>query len=1099
MTFTTPPDQAARDRAVADLDTNLLVEAGAGSGKTTLMARRVVALLAAGRAADRIAAVTFTRKAAAELRERVQLELEKTALDASLANELFIGTIHSFCARLLRERPVEAGLDPRFREMDQDESAMLAGQWWEGWLERLYIADDSLVRRLRELGVVPRELAEAFLTFVQYPDVDFSAPETPVPDVSPLTTQLSELLKRGLALMPGKEPAEGWDDVQRALRQLRFEQRSRDWSRAVEFFESLALLPPNAKLVQQRWVRRPANANAAKDAARADKAAAKAFGEDLLAWRGAAADAALTAWYEHRYAPAAALLSRASEDFAEYRLMSARLSFEDLLLYAASLLRTDRGARSALGERWRYVLVDEFQDTDPIQAEVLFLLGSEPPAPNAAPVHWSRAALRPGALFVVGDPKQSIYRFRRSDVETYEEAREAIVRQGAHLKLTANFRSLPAIAALVNAHFGGAAGAFPAEATRFQAAYAPLEPMKDATEGASPLGAVLRYAVVGRKGDANKESVIGLDASMVASWVAAEVEAGRIAPRDVLILTRKKEALAEHARQLAARGIPVSVAGAEVPLEAELHELQLLLQLMRDPSNPVLVAAALEGRFFGLSPADLWAAQAAHIPLTAALAPPAEVTNALAAGAPLKGSADVRAVRAPSGEPTDMRAVKVRDALGQLHRWLLRSHTDAPDVFMSRVLDETGLLAYTAASDLGDVRAGLLVRLVEEVRDASLDPQRAGNAAQDALERLLSADIPDAPLLPGRADAVRVMNLHKAKGLEAEIVILAAPTESSPPAPSVAVRREGSRPTGGVLIAKRSGYQSAVVAQPPGWAGMQATEAQFAAAEGERLRYVAATRARSRLIVSGFLKELKDGLKRQDNREWSAFTPTLDAIGVAHLSIAVSDARGRDGLQESAGDVLRRVAMADKARERSARPSWVRQTISESARSRSLSRRTLEDVSAESRGAGAAWGRAVHRALEEIGRSGGGPPLEAATGRIAAEEGIEERAHDLRAIVERVLSGPAWRRLMAAPARRFEWPVAGWEDRDGHSTCLEGVIDAAFQTAKGWHVLDWKTDDVTEAAWAAREPEYQAQVAAYARLLARALDARVTSELVRVL
>jgi len=1063
MTDRIPPDQAARDRALTDLDTNFLVEAGAGSGKTTLMAGRVVALIAAGRPADHIAAVTFTRKAASELRERVQLELEKAQQRPELANDVFIGTIHSFCARLLRERPVEAGLDPRFRELDQSEADLLGRQWWDSWVERMHLAENALLVQLRELGVAPAMLAEAFRIFVRYPDVDFAAPAAPLPVIAPLVRKLSALLERGFELMPRAQPDGDWDKVQSALQQLRFEQRSRDWSRPVEFFDSLTLLPSGAEVIQKKWVRSELTA---KD----DKADAKAFGEELMAWRNGPADAALTAWYEHRYAPCVALLRLAADEFQQYRLSTGRLSFEDLLLRAAELLRSDRGARAALGERWRYVLVDEFQDTDPIQAEVLFLLGSTPPAPGAADDHWSEAMLRAGALFVVGDPKQSIYRFRRADVETYEQARTAIERTGAHLLLTANFRSLPAIAEFVNAHFGNPA-VFPARPSPHQAAFAELVPMRNAKEGSPPGGLVARYEVVGLRGESNKDVVMVKDAELVASWIAEEIASGRAKPSDVLVLTRKKEALAEHARQLAARGIPVAVTGAAVAFEDELHELQLLLDLMRDPANPVLVAAVLEGRFLGVTPADLWAARQAGVRFSVATA--------------------------PTVIPADDRTTRVVAGLAKLHGWLLRSHADAPDVFLSRVLSETGLLAHTAASDLGDVRAGLLVRLIEDVRAAALEPETSGHAAQDALARLLSDEVPDTPLLPGRSDAVRVMNLHKAKGLEATIVILAAPTENKPRAPDVAVRREGSKATGGVQIGSRSSFHTTVIAQPPGWALMQATEALFVDAENERLRYVAATRAKGRLLISEFLKELKNELKRPENREWSAFLPTFEALEIDVIPIELTPATGRAELAEAATDVDAVVKDVDQRRALAAAPSWAWKTVTASAKAESLARQSLEDVSVAVRGAGAAWGRAIHQSLEAAGRSDGGD-LAATVRRIAAEEGIAPRAADVLAAVQRVLAGPVWRELMAAPIRRFEWSIAGWVDSEGTPTYLEGVIDAAWQTADGWKIVDWKTDDVAEPVWLERAVAYSRQLELYSALLRNAVGTVVIGSLVRV-
>lgn len=1052
-----PTDQAARVRALEELDTNFIVEAGAGSGKTTLMAGRVVAMIAAGRPAEKIAAVTFTKKAAAELRERVELVLESQGLEAGLANEPFIGTIHSFCARLLRERPIEAGLDPRFREVEEDEAELIRSGWWEQWLERLFLADDTAILELRALGISPRDLGDAFGAFVRYPDVDFSAPECPLPKTAALVKALNALIDRGLAMIPVEEPAGQWDKVQKTLFRLNFERRSRDWNNPVDFFDSLSLLSASATVTQNRWERSP-------ETAKTDKAAAKAYGEELSAWRAGAAEAALTAWYEHRYAPIARLLRRATDEFAAHRLHRAQLTFEDLLTHTARLLRENPDARRSLGERWRYLLVDEFQDTDPIQAEVAFLLGSEPTTGESG--RWADVSLRSGALFVVGDPKQSIYRFRRADIETYEEARTAIERQGAMLRLTANFRSVPVIAEFVNTHFG-AHGAFPTQASAVQAAFSPLEPMK------SGEGLIARYSVLGAKGESGKDVVLLQDAQRVASFIADGIAAGRFAPQDVLVLTQKKAALTEHARQLAARGIAVSVAGASLPMEAELYELHLLFQLLRDPENGVLVAAVLEGRFFGASPADLWAAKEAGLAFTIAHTP-AAVTG-------------------------DERAVRVSDALTMLHDWLVRSRADAPDVFLARVLDGTGLLAYTAADDLGDVRAGLLVRLIEDVRAASLDPELAHDAAFGALDRLLAAEIPDAPLLPGRTDAVRVMNLHKAKGLEAPIVILAAPTEASNYPPSVAVRREGSRPTGGVLIeASTNEYQSVTIAQPPGWEAMQATEAQFQNAERERLRYVAATRAGEQLVVAEFEKELKDGWKKATNREWSAFAATLDDVLAEQLDMEIAPASGREQLTDSAAAIGAEVARVEQSRADAARASWTWQTVAVMAKAEAQERRSLDDVSVMTRGAGAAWGTAVHRMLDEVGKGGDAFDVASAAQRIAADEGVSERAADLIATVERALASEVWTALRAAPDRRFEWPVVGWLERDGSPIYIEGVIDAAYETAAGWHIIDWKTDDVADDVWVVRLEAYEGQVALYAELLARATGRTITTEIVRL-
>ena len=284
-----PPDQAAREGATRDLGANLLVEAGAGSGKTTLLAARMAALVESGVPTARIAAVTFTRKASGELRERFQLALEQALQLAQAAksdervdrltraldslDDAFLGTIHSFCGRLLRERPIEAGLDPGFRELEESESAALAEEWWRRWLERCHIESDADLRRLGGVGLQPEELFEAFTIFDRYPDVDFSAAEVAAPDVGPCRTALESLLDRAIRRMPREEPSPEWDDLQVLVKALWHERKNDEWTSTAGFCDALAEMG-SCDVVQKRWVRAGDDATAAKEA----KAAAKELG-----------------------------------------------------------------------------------------------------------------------------------------------------------------------------------------------------------------------------------------------------------------------------------------------------------------------------------------------------------------------------------------------------------------------------------------------------------------------------------------------------------------------------------------------------------------------------------------------------------------------------------------------------------------------------------------------------------------------------------------------------------------------------------------------------------------------------------------------------
>ena len=195
----TPPDQDQRDTVLNELDKTLLVEAAAGTGKTTGMIGRMVNLLASEKCSiDALAAVTFTRKAAAELRARFQVELEKASRSAALkprrllsdasshGERCFIGTIHSFCARILRERPVEAGVDVGFEEIDEPADQKLRRRAWDEYIASLYASDSPLLAELEALGLEAGQLAEAFMKFADYPDVEeWPARRLAAPDHGP--------------------------------------------------------------------------------------------------------------------------------------------------------------------------------------------------------------------------------------------------------------------------------------------------------------------------------------------------------------------------------------------------------------------------------------------------------------------------------------------------------------------------------------------------------------------------------------------------------------------------------------------------------------------------------------------------------------------------------------------------------------------------------------------------------------------------------------------------------------------------------------------------------------------------------------------------
>jgi ATP-dependent helicase/nuclease subunit A len=1048
-----PTDQAARDRIRDDLATNLLVEAGAGSGKTTALVGRLLSLVGDGTPVEQIAAVTFTRKAANELRERFQQALEKALAEARKGSDAtrlarldralqdveqaFIGTIHSFCARLLREHTLEAGLDPAFREMDETEAPAALVGFWERWLVRQRAAAAPDLVPLTALGIDPRSLLQAFEDVVTYPDVAFPFVEVPPPDVADCRAKLRAFMTRADAMMPVEEPEKGWDDLQRAVRRLQRFDGLKDWETVRGFCESINGLTESrfTEITLNRW-----------SSGRNDTKALAADG--LLLYQQVIAPVQRQ-WWEHRYPAVMRLLLRAAREYEAERFATGRLTFEDLLLGAARLLRASEGARRALGERYPRLLVDEFQDTDPIQAEVCLLLASEPDGTKEP--DWRNVRPRPGALFVVGDPKQSVYRFRRADIQTYVEVKKRFKAFGDVLELTQNFRSVQPIGELVGAHFDGP---LPREATEAQAAFSPLVTDEDAPDG------LYYYGV--QPSDHYPNTTVELDAQHVASWIATRMKAegpGKREPKDFLVLTDRKKYLEQYARAIAAHGIPVTTAGATLPQELELEELVVVLRALADPDNPIHVAAALEGLFFGLSPADLYDAKVAGL--------------------------SFRITSRPSG------VGPVASALATLHEWWLASRRDPADVLLARLLDETGLLAHAASQPLGDNNGGALLHLVEAVRGTAGDPAPDLRGAIEVVDRLLATEAPDALLLPGRGDAVRVMNLHKAKGLEAEVVILAAPVEREEHEPHHAVTRgENGVATGGVRVQVKDDGAVTIIAQPVGWATMAEREASFEAAEDVRLLYVAVTRAKRELVVARYEYEKKDGTLSEDKCRWAPLAPAMDRLGM-RLTLPRLDAPPAPTAPvtiEAIDAVRREIA---QRHESALAAGWVHRTVTQEAK-RPLELPEPDEELRVRVGRGRGWGRAVHRVIEARLRGRTGDVLETFTRAVASEEGVEDLS-TLRTIVS-VLEAKGF--FAGDAPMMAETTVVRVEDRPEGRVLLEGVIDAARLVNDTWHVLDWKTDLDDADAPSVLRIQYQAQVDTYARLLTELLGASADGRLV---
>jgi ATP-dependent helicase/nuclease subunit A len=1004
------PDGAARRAIREDLSTTILVEAAAGTGKTSSLVERMVALVATGTTTvDRLSAVTFTIRAAAQLKQGFQNALEKALagdrddataarLAAALArlDSCFVGTIHAFAARLLRERPVEAGVDPGFAEMDEAEHGAARREAWDRFAEDLFVNADPRLARLVELDIPLADLSDSFEAVCENSDVTIeSGPRGPEPDFASARARVEAFLEKAAACVPEEVPPGGWSKFDLAVRRAGRLRELMGAERGADFARILKVLRRN-------------------DVQKAVPASLRRRFEELCSQ---VVKPALEDWAEYVYADVCAVLKDARESYQEWRRRQGRLNFQDLLLCARDLLRDHEEVRIALSGRYTPVLVDEFQDTDPIQAEILFYLTGS----DAQERDWKKLVPRPGSLFVVGDPKQSIYRFRRADIQTYDVVRSRIEACGRVLHLSTNFRSTPAICAWVNRVFSRTSF-FPAAQTEEQAAYVPL----DTTSREDPCApSVFSLETPGSRG--GDEPAARTEAAGIADFISASIAQGERRPEDFLLLFRRRKFMPEYARELERRGVPCEIGGGKAfGGSEELSALMPALEALADPDNPVPLLAALRGPLFGLDDGALYRFARAG------------------------GRFSFRAQVPAEADPRIARAFALfRDGEGL-------AESLPPAAAIARFVEKIGWIALAASRELGDSRAGNLLKALAAVRKFSAEGLDFARSIAE-LERLRAENaIEEMGIEPGRPGAVRLMTLHSAKGLEAPVVFLAESGGRTQPPRPYFVDRRAEPPQGHFRVVRKfENFGEDEIARPPGWTAMQDIEKRFDEAEKVRLLYVGATRAKQMLVVSV-----------RKNAGGKASGPWADLHSFAEQSLPRIDEPPRPEAPAPAGLPEELEASRASRSERRANCAVPRYAV---AAVTALAHAGQDTPFRESTGRGLSWGSVIHRLLEAVMRD---PDLDVRSYavNVLAEEGREpEDLEEAVRTVEAVRSSNLWKRALAARQRLVEVPFAlmvPTGDLGAASgppeTLLTGALDLVFEEEEGWTIVDYKSDTITD-------------------------------------
>ena len=1116
------PDVEARQRISNDLDSTFVVEAAAGTGKTTALVRRMVATVRSGRTTlGRIAALTFTEKAAGEMKLRLadtiarELEglpvgperdrLERAAAEVELAA---VATIHAFCADLLRERPLAAGVDPTFEVLAESEQTTVLERVFRQWFEHeLSDPPEPLIRFVRRETAPRKRLFAVLGALVEHRDYGAAWHRPEVDRKREIEGLLRQAEPLSSALNDAANPKDPLCQSLRAIDRVCSEAKHLD----LDERESLALVEAALKRAVRGagWKRRGRGTFFGEGRPRVQTCAMRDE------WKAAAdsflgvADAQLAADLRELLQPVLASYQREKDRLGA-------VDFLDLLLLVRDLLQRDPSFRRELQPRYDRIFVDEFQDTDPLQADILLLLSADDPETEDS----AQVTTVPGKLFLVGDPKQSIYRFRRADIGVYDRVKRQLLDSGAELlELSTSFRSVPEIQSLINASF---APLMSERDPSVQASYVPLHPMREPVEGRPAIVCLPAPSPFGDYGAVFQGAISKSLPTAVAAftrwllhdsgWTIADPETGdvvAIRSEHVCLLFRRMQSFGRdvaepYARALEERRIPLASVGVGGFLDREeVQALRMAVSAIERPADLTPIYSTLRGPFLGFTDDVLLAA-----------------------------TASPRGLR-PFGEGRTENAEldEALDLIASLHR----SRNRRPIVeTLSRFLEATRAHALLACWPSGALALRNLSRVLELARQFD---DRSATSFRGFVRYLNegAGGSRGGSVLADLDAGVRLMTVHSAKGLEFPVVILADPTVSR--------RQQPSR-----LVDHLRGLWAASVAGLVPSELRDRAEEVCAADDAEEVRvaYVAATRARDVLVVpttgegsvEGWVDVHGEALYPVMPRR-RAGVSTAGCPEFGEDSVVVRGPQVRSGPRDSvkpgwypelaggAGavwwdpstlDLKHRptggLVRTQLLEEGQAEPDGVRafenwqahrETVTKQA---SLPSRRVSSVTARAAevASGDASGENIPRfAIERTGTERKSRPVGPRFGTLVhavladaplTEEGRDDDVRGLAEAIGRVLDAPAaevdaaaqaaraaiahplfQRAAKSSDVRREVQVILGGEDP---GSVVEGVIDLAFEEPSGWVVVDYKTDE------GADEIRYHLQLAAYVDAVARA-------------
>jgi ATP-dependent helicase/nuclease subunit A len=1092
-----------QERAL-DLDRHLALTANAGSGKTQVLVERYVRALLKGIPASELVALTYTDKAAGALRRKIAERISDEIISArewkdiarleSVRDALpsgFIGTIHSFCARVLREYPVEAGIDAEFSILGSVDGTVVLRECMTAVLGEVLrgvsraVPEERLMDLLRSLG--RHRLLQLLSGFVARPDVletlggaggIYARPEEQILDT--WETVLSRSVERildspdflaDLVALTGAAKPDRMEETLETLSRVRAGNGLA--ARAAAFLHLASMIFTKSGGIQKRFL--AASAEAEQLSAAAERiAGSRRYIDPLLA---SLASGTLRKENRSLLRDVRALLSIAQAVLALYarrKEEDAKLDFDDLQL-KMRLLLSNPSVRAELAGRFRFVMVDEFQDTNALQFDIILPLLQH---------------LASGNLVIVGDPKQSIYRFRDADVEVFERSRTVIASsagEGSLLPLGESFRPLRDIIAFVNLLFGGIMGL---------EGSIQYDPLVRARPNDDPGGVEILLPLPADQGGLPQEELVArriLD--LVSSGAVAYTREEGPHPvhfRDIALLLRSRSGLEEFEQAFIRDGVPYVVSGGAGYFQTQdVYDMYNYLRFLLDTSDDIALAGILRSPFFTVSDAELF-----------------ELARSRGERTLWEALAD----RGGEGQESLAHAaatISLDIALG--------SRLPAAEL-IARIISRTGFTAALAGTARGAQAGANMGKLLEIARRYESQGFTSLHDFVGRLDRLIAEEDKEGQAaIESHADALRIMTVHAAKGLEFPVVIVADlqrqfQFDTEPFLdPELGIGLEGSRETPAAPLSHFLKEQ----------ARRKAIE------EEQRIFYVACTRARDRLLLS-----TADGMRSHSWLGWldgwcrdhglslgdgplrfEAVTPFYDGSAVTGQPHPLVIPVIRSLPLPPAGVGLRPLQSLPGRIDISPLPSGSKGEIFSASRIRTYVECPAQyffryvlgvpsgggpfvpdafeefsdaDYPAELRG------RVFHAVMEHADGLEGPAAVESAVRAALAREApftaivYPSLVPDVASLVGGVIGSGAWKEIFAGSEVHTEFSVSAALGGD----FITGTLDRLYRGEDGlWTVLDYKTDSVSEAQLPLRAGAYWPQLDFYAIMVRRLCNA----------